>query len=102
MAVVAELKQTFSEWIAAVTNAVETAAEKFVRVRRIKLDEAEDGTFSAKAMPGSKAIPGKRPRYCPICLFVSRTAGLNRRCLRSGKPRSAVAVLRRSCGPTMS
>jgi general secretion pathway protein L len=69
MAVVAELKQTFSEWIAAVTSAVETAAEKFVRVRRIKLDEAEDGTFSAKAMPGSKAIPGKTAQILPDLSF---------------------------------
>lgn len=68
MAVVAELKQTFSEWIAAVTSAVETAAEKFMRVRRIQLDEAEDGTFSAKAMPG-KAIPGKAAQMLPDLSF---------------------------------
>lgn len=69
MAIVAELKQTFGEWIAAVTSVVETAAEKFVRVRRIKLEEAEDGTFSARAMPGSKAIPGKTVQILPDLSF---------------------------------
>jgi len=69
MAIIAELKQTFIEWIAAVTSSVERVAEKFVRVRRIKLDESEAGMFSAKAMPGGRAIPGKAAQILPDLSF---------------------------------
>jgi general secretion pathway protein L len=69
MAVVAELKQTFSEWIDAVTCAVQSVAEKFVQVRRIRIDEAEDGSFSAAPLPGSQMVPGKKPQVLPELSF---------------------------------
>lgn len=68
MAIIPELKQTFDEWIAAVTGAVESVAERFVRVRRIELDEAEDGTFSAKEISG-RAVPGKKAQVLPPLRF---------------------------------
>ncbi|HVX78692.1 MAG TPA: PilN domain-containing protein [Bradyrhizobium sp.] len=68
MAIIPELKQTFGEWIAAVTTTVELAAEKFVRLRCIELDEAEDGTFSAKAIPGSR-VSGKKAQLLPDLSF---------------------------------
>jgi general secretion pathway protein L len=69
MAIIPELKQTFDEWIAAVTGAVESVAERFVRLRRIELDEAEDGTFSAKEISGS-GVPGKKAQVLPDLRFV--------------------------------
>ena len=68
MAILPELKQTFNEWIGAVTSTVESVVEKFVRPRRIQLDEAEDGAFSAKAIPGS-AVPGKKVQVLPDLSF---------------------------------
>ncbi len=79
MAILPELKQTFNEWIGAVTSTVESVVEKFVRPRRIQLNEAEDGAFSAKAIPGS-AVPGKKVQVLPGLSFVSRMANLIRRC----------------------
>jgi general secretion pathway protein L len=69
MAIIPELKQTFGEWIAAVTGAVETVAEKLVRLRRIELNEAEDGAFSARAIPGGKAVPGQKALVLPDLSF---------------------------------
>jgi general secretion pathway protein L len=69
MAIVAEFKQTFSEWISAVTSAVETVAEKFVRLRRIELNEAEDGSFSARTIPGSEIVRGKKAQALPNLSF---------------------------------
>jgi general secretion pathway protein L len=49
MAMISESKAIFDEWIAAVSRAVDTAAERFVRARQILLREREDGTFVASA-----------------------------------------------------
>jgi general secretion pathway protein L len=50
MAMIDEFKQLFGEWIAAVTNAVDAAAGRFVRSRRILLEEGENGALTAKAI----------------------------------------------------
>jgi general secretion pathway protein L len=50
MAMIDELKQLFGEWITAVTHAVDAAAARLVRSRRILLEEREDGTLTAKAI----------------------------------------------------
>ena len=49
MAMISELKQLFGEGIAAVTRAVDAVAARFVRSRRILLDESDDGTFTARS-----------------------------------------------------
>ena len=50
MAVISEFKELFGEWIAAVAGAVDAAAGRLVRSRRILLDEGEEGTFTARAI----------------------------------------------------
>jgi general secretion pathway protein L len=50
MAVISEFKQLFGEWIAAVAGAIDTAASRLVRSRRILLDESDDGAFTVKAI----------------------------------------------------
>ena len=69
MSIILEFKQTFGEWIAAVTSAVESVAEKLVRLRRIQLDEAEDGSFWAKSVPGSQIATGKKAQVLPELSF---------------------------------
>ncbi|WP_213773696.1 PilN domain-containing protein [Bradyrhizobium sp. dw_78] len=69
MAVIPELKQLFTEWIAAVTSAVEAATEKFVRSRRILLHEGEDGAYSARTVSGNKTVPGKKAQALPDLSF---------------------------------
>ena len=69
MSIILEFKQTFSEWIAAVTSAVESVAEKLVRLRRIQLDEAEDGSFWAKSVSGSQIATGKKAQVLPELSF---------------------------------
>ena len=56
MAMISEFKQLFGDWIAAVTDAVESVAGRVVRSRRILLDEGEDGVFTARMTP-SKSRP---------------------------------------------
>ena len=56
MTMISEFKQLFGDWIAAVTDAVESVAGRVVRSRRIMLDEAEDGLFTARMTP-SKSGP---------------------------------------------
>jgi general secretion pathway protein L len=56
MAVTSEFKQLFTDWIAAVTGAVESVAGRMVRSRRILLDEGADGVFTARMM-SSKSGP---------------------------------------------
>ena len=56
MAGISEFKQLFGDWIAAVTDAVEAAAGRVVRSRRIMLDQAGDGAFTAR-MTASKSQP---------------------------------------------
>src|ERR1700753_2934731 len=57
MAVIAEFEELFSDWIAAVTGAIDRAAGHLLRPRLIWLDEHEDGTFTASA-DASKGAPG--------------------------------------------
>jgi general secretion pathway protein L len=49
MTMISESKAIFDEWIAAVTRAVDTVAERFLHARHILLREREDGTFAASA-----------------------------------------------------
>ena len=49
MTMISESKVIFDEWIAAVSRAVNTVAERFVHARHILLREREDGTFVASA-----------------------------------------------------
>jgi general secretion pathway protein L len=53
MAMIAETRQWFEQWIAAVAGAVDSIADRAVRQRRIQLDENADGTFTA-SMAASK------------------------------------------------
>jgi general secretion pathway protein L len=56
MTMISEFKALFGDWIAAVADAVEVAAGRVVRSRRILLDEGEDGLFTARMAP-SKSRP---------------------------------------------
>src|SRR6516165_7189849 len=47
MTMISEAKAIFAEWITAVTRAVDIAAERVVRTRRILLRELDDGSFVA-------------------------------------------------------
>jgi general secretion pathway protein L len=58
MAITAEFKELFGDWIASVTSAADAVAGRLVRSRRISLDQGEDGTLTAKAI-ASKAIASK-------------------------------------------
>ena len=53
MAMIAQVRQWFEQWIAAVAGAVDSIADRLVRQRRIQLDENADGTFTA-SMTASK------------------------------------------------
>jgi general secretion pathway protein L len=55
MALTDEFKELFGDWIASVAGAVDAAIGRFVRSRRILLDESEDGTLTAKAAPSKNA-----------------------------------------------
>jgi general secretion pathway protein L len=59
MALVDEFKELFGEWIAAVADAVSAVAGRFVRSRRILLEEGGDGVLTAKAIPAKNrpALP---------------------------------------------
>jgi general secretion pathway protein L len=50
MAIISELKQLLGEWIEAVAGAAGTVASRFVRSRRILLDEGDDGAFTARTI----------------------------------------------------
>jgi general secretion pathway protein L len=50
MAVGSEAKALFGEWIAAVSRAVDLLADRFVRSRRIRLVELDDGAFAASTI----------------------------------------------------
>ena len=50
MAVLAESRQLFDEWIAAVTGAVDAVAGRLIRARAIRLDEGADGMFTASTV----------------------------------------------------
>ena len=51
MTTISEAKALFADWIAAVTDAVESVLGRVVRPRRILLSEDEDGGFTARMMP---------------------------------------------------
>ena len=59
MTMISEAKAIFAEWITAVTRAVDIAAERVVRTRRILLRELDDGSFvaSATAAKNGAALP---------------------------------------------
>ncbi len=56
MALIAEFEELFSEWISAVTGAIDTAAGHLLRSRRILVRAGENATFEATAME-SKGKP---------------------------------------------
>lgn len=51
---IAELKELFSGWIAAVTRAVLAIVGRLVPLRQISLTEGDDNVFTARMTPGSK------------------------------------------------
>jgi general secretion pathway protein L len=51
MAVVAEFKELFGEWIAAVASAVDAVADRLMRSRRILLLQGSDGAFTVRTTP---------------------------------------------------
>src|SRR5262245_38221632 len=53
MAMIAQSREWFEQWIAAIAGAVDSIADRLVRQRRIRLDENADGTFTA-SMAASK------------------------------------------------
>ncbi|MFH0302466.1 hypothetical protein AAFX91_35905 [Bradyrhizobium sp. 31Argb] len=53
MAMIAQTRQWFEQWIAAIAGAVDSVSDRLVRQRRIQLDENADGTFTA-SMAASK------------------------------------------------
>ena len=56
MALIAEVEELFSEWIASVTAAIDGLAGHVRRSRRILLDQADDGTLTTTAI-ASKGAP---------------------------------------------
>jgi len=56
MATIAEFKDLFGQWIAAVARAVDTMAARVTRPGQIHLDEGDDGTLLAKAISG-RSLP---------------------------------------------
>jgi general secretion pathway protein L len=57
MAMISEFNELLSEWIAAVTGAVDAAADRLVRPRRITIEEGEDGAFTARTISAKNAPP---------------------------------------------
>jgi general secretion pathway protein L len=58
MAALTEAKELFGQWIDAVVGAVDAVGGRLVRARRIRLEQRDDGTFTAKAVPASDvALP---------------------------------------------
>jgi general secretion pathway protein L len=54
MTIVSEAKALFGEWIAAVSRAVDALGDRFMRSRRIRLAEHDDGTFTASTVASDK------------------------------------------------
>jgi general secretion pathway protein L len=56
---ISELKELFSEWIAAVARAVHAIVGRLVPQRQISVTEADDNVFTARVAPGRKgdALP---------------------------------------------
>ncbi|MHC2467628.1 PilN domain-containing protein [Bradyrhizobium embrapense] len=57
MAILAEARQWFEQWIGAVATAVDGVAGRFMRRRSIELDENADGTFTARAAVARDGSP---------------------------------------------
>jgi general secretion pathway protein L len=57
MAMLSGAKQFLTEWIDAVSRAIDAVASRFVQPRRIRLVEGDDGIFTASAAP-VKGKPG--------------------------------------------
>lgn len=59
MAMISEARQLFDQWIAAVEGGVDAVAGRFMRARRILLDEGADGTFTAAtaSAKGGESLP---------------------------------------------
>jgi general secretion pathway protein L len=59
MALISDAKQFLAEWIDAVSRAVDSIAGRFVRSQRIRLVEADDGSFTASAVStrGATGLP---------------------------------------------
>ena len=57
MAMLAEARQWFEQWIGAVATAVDGVAGRFMRRRSIELDENADGTFTARATAARDGSP---------------------------------------------
>jgi general secretion pathway protein L len=68
MAVISELKVLFGDWIAAVTGAIDEMASHLVSVRRILLDEGDDGAFRTKVI-SAKTVPAKSGPALPDLSF---------------------------------
>ena len=92
MAMMSDAKQFMTDWIDAVSGAVDAVAGRFVRAQRIRLVEGDDGTFTASAA----AV--KDQRVLSDLSSASMAAGLSRRCRRTGRRRSGEAGSRCSCG----
>jgi general secretion pathway protein L len=65
MTMMSEFKALFGDWIAAVTDAIEGVAGRVVRSRRILLDQAADGVFTARMIPAQnrQALPDVSFRF---------------------------------------
>jgi general secretion pathway protein L len=59
MAMIAESKALLDEWIATVSRAIDLVADRFLRSRRVRLVEREDGKFAASAISpeGKPSLP---------------------------------------------
>jgi general secretion pathway protein L len=56
MAIIADVRQFLTEWIDAVSRAVDAVAGHFVRSQRIRLVEGDDGAFTASAGSAKSGI----------------------------------------------
>jgi general secretion pathway protein L len=65
MAMLSDARLFLTEWIDAVSRAVDAVAGRFVRARRIRLAEGDDGTFTASTAPakGASGLPDVSFRF---------------------------------------
>jgi general secretion pathway protein L len=90
MIAISEFKVLFGDWIAAVTDAIDGVADRLVSVRRIVLDESDDGAFRAKMIPARTALVKGGPAL-PDLLFRLENGRL-----RSPLPADWQSAFRRS------
>jgi general secretion pathway protein L len=69
MAILAEARQWFEQWIGAVATAVDGVAGRFMRRRSVELDENADGSFTAQL-----AVPKDGSRPAPLSFRLDRDA----------------------------